>query len=66
MLQVYSVSMETERFIILLKVHKLRKRRIDLSVCSNLADGILTVTLKGGMPQKYTGRKSLAKIFSDH
>ena len=52
--------------IILLKVHKLRKRRIDLSICSNLADGILTVTLKGGMPQKYTGRKSLAKIFSDY
>ena len=58
------LSMETERFIILLKIHKLRKK-IDLSFFSNLADGILTVTLKGGMPQKYTGRKSLAKIFSN-
>jgi len=31
------------------------KKKTDLSFFTNLADGILTVTLKGGILQKYTG-----------
>ena len=62
-LQLFYVTLEAERFIILLKT-QIKKKIFDLSFFTNLADGILTVTLKGGMPQKYTGGKSLKMIFS--
>ena len=39
-----------------------KKTKTIISVVPFLADGLLTVTLKGGMPQKYTGRFCQALI----